>query len=205
MQLQRYFGNITSIVSTPPGSPANGQRHIVGSGPTGVYVGNEHKVTEFTTGVGWGFVTPTAGDGAYNIATTDALVYTGVAQNYDGIYPGSYWRPLTPTKAKWKAGAGIFASRSIDSADHGFFNIVQTSGSPIVITLAQSTAATAYMEIVLEVFATNGHSTTIQPFGGGLLRLANGTTAASIVVSAMTYAMYHLVLEQQSQTWYVWR
>lgn len=51
-------------VNTPPGSPATGYRVIVGSSPTGVFVGHAGEIAQWTGGE-WVFTTPRAGTVAH--------------------------------------------------------------------------------------------------------------------------------------------
>lgn len=51
---------ISRSLDTPPGSPANGDRYIVGSAPTGAWSGQAGKVTLWIDG-SWRFYTPATG------------------------------------------------------------------------------------------------------------------------------------------------
>jgi hypothetical protein len=59
--------SVLSIANSPPGSPADGDRHIVGSSPTGVYAGRAEQIAYFVAGTfnEWRFETPKAGWLAY--------------------------------------------------------------------------------------------------------------------------------------------
>lgn len=194
LEVGRLF-HVTSVVSTPPGSPADQQKHIVGSSPTGVYVGNEHKTATFTTGVGWAFTTPTPGDVAYDSTARKAYVYTGTSNYSTGIYPGSYWVELTTAKARWQYNGIKSANYTVLASDHNKQYLVSTSGSNITITLPTPSAASgeaADMEILFEVPNSNGHNTIFQISGGSNIRLNDGTEAANITVTAGSYKLLHL-------------
>lgn len=51
---------VISIANSPPGSPADGDRYIVGSSPTGAWVGHEDDVAAYI-GTSWVYWTPVAG------------------------------------------------------------------------------------------------------------------------------------------------
>ena len=53
-------GTVISVVTAPPGSPANGDTHIVASaGTSGVFVGKENKIAYYlTSSAAWQFITP---------------------------------------------------------------------------------------------------------------------------------------------------
>lgn len=46
--------------STPPTAPADGNRYLVGAGPTGAWVANAQKIAYYING-GWAFITATKG------------------------------------------------------------------------------------------------------------------------------------------------
>lgn len=87
---------VLSILSTPPGSPADQARHLVGDAPTGAYVGHENEIATFTTGVGWAFITAIEGESAYDVAVDRAYLYTDTELFTGGLWGDSKWRHSTP-------------------------------------------------------------------------------------------------------------
>lgn len=69
---------LSTNLTAPPGSPAEGSRYIIGSGATGAWTGKDLNVTSYLNGV-WVFFPPRAGWLAYNEADAALLVWTGVA------------------------------------------------------------------------------------------------------------------------------
>src|SRR5450755_3827849 len=59
-------------INTPPGSPSAGDCYIVGSSPTGAWVGQANAIAYFTTG--WNFAAPIKGMTVW--IDTLALLYT---------------------------------------------------------------------------------------------------------------------------------
>lgn len=73
--------------NVPPPSPVEGERHIVGPAPTGLWAGKAQSIAVLETGV-WQFVTPLPGWGAHVLAEDD------VAQFIDGAWVGATERSL---------------------------------------------------------------------------------------------------------------
>jgi hypothetical protein len=69
-----------AVSSSPPGSPANGERHIVGAGASGAFATHENEVAAFQDGA-WIFLAPQIGWRAWNIDEEALLVWTGAAWN----------------------------------------------------------------------------------------------------------------------------
>jgi hypothetical protein len=76
---------ISKTLTAPPGSPANGDRYIIGASPTGAWAGQAKSITVWTTdnpttpsGL-WEFYPPKAGWLVYNVADTTVYTYSGSA------------------------------------------------------------------------------------------------------------------------------
>ena len=65
-------------VAVPPAAPALGNRHIVGAGATGVWLGKDGKATTFT-GIVWEFYTPRVGWTAYVVDEATQVVHNGTS------------------------------------------------------------------------------------------------------------------------------
>lgn len=64
--------------TTPPASPAIGQRHIIAAAPTGLWAGQAGKIALWQDGA-WQFITPLAGWRAWVTAETTELLFDGSA------------------------------------------------------------------------------------------------------------------------------
>lgn len=64
----------SAALSAPPGSPADGNRYIVGAAPTGAWAGHATHVAAWQDGA-WAFYAPGEGWVAWNEATSAPLVY----------------------------------------------------------------------------------------------------------------------------------
>jgi hypothetical protein len=68
---------VLEVTNTPPGSPANGDRYIVGAAPTGAWAGQANKIAVWlTTGTpAWLFYTPKNGWRAWNADDSSWWLY----------------------------------------------------------------------------------------------------------------------------------
>lgn len=71
-----WYNAVKTIVSAPPGGPAIGDRHIVGPGASGAFLGQEDKIATYSN-AGWFFDTPEAGAGVTVLNTSKFLQYFG--------------------------------------------------------------------------------------------------------------------------------
>jgi len=74
---------LDSALTTPPSSPADGERYIVASGATGTWAGQGDTVATWETNA-WRFLAPKAGWCVWSIADAALLVFDGTA-----------WMPVT--------------------------------------------------------------------------------------------------------------
>lgn len=63
-------------LASPPATPAEGERYIVGASPTGAWAGAADKVAAFVDG-GWAFFTPGAGWRAWDEAAREFVAHDG--------------------------------------------------------------------------------------------------------------------------------
>lgn len=70
--------------TTPPSSPAEGQRHVVASGPSGAWAGHAGAIATWQDGA-WVFLTPKTGWCLWSVA--DVSIF---------IFDGAGWQPLAP-------------------------------------------------------------------------------------------------------------
>lgn len=77
----------TSGQADPPGSPVEGDAHIIAAGSSGVWAGHDGEVAVFLNG-GWDFISPWAG---WRLWAED----TSAVQIYDGIEWQSTDRPVS--------------------------------------------------------------------------------------------------------------
>lgn len=69
---------VTSILSTPPGSPAEGDAYIIGASATGAWAGQENALTLYH-GAAWRFYAPAEGWRVWDRDTDALKVYDGAA------------------------------------------------------------------------------------------------------------------------------
>ncbi|MGH9780335.1 MAG: DUF2793 domain-containing protein [Candidatus Acidiferrales bacterium] len=86
---------ISVALSAPPGSPANGDRYIVGASPTGAWAGQANAIARWTTDdpaapLGeWEFFTPKTGWMIFSVADLAFYEFTGSAWDADRVFPAS--------------------------------------------------------------------------------------------------------------------
>jgi hypothetical protein len=69
--------SVLDITNTPPGTPADGDRHIVDTAPTGAFSGHAAVIAYWVAGSfnEWRFQTPPPGCLAYNVALDKFYYY----------------------------------------------------------------------------------------------------------------------------------
>lgn len=75
-------------VTSPPGSPSEGHRYIVGSPATGGFTGQENNIAAFI-GAAWVFFTPSEGWRAYDQGANQFIIFDGSSWVLAGISAGS--------------------------------------------------------------------------------------------------------------------
>lgn len=82
--------------NTPPGSPANGARYVVGTAPTGAWAGRANQVAQWLGG-GWRFYAA-----RYVLNLADGLMYVRQGATW-GVAPAE-WTAETVSQAEAEAG-----------------------------------------------------------------------------------------------------
>lgn len=168
-------------VSTPPGSPADGDAYIVGSSPTGAWAGKANQVAYWRNSTGaWKFIVP---KGGWIIRVQDELDANGIPKEYG--FTGSAWA-VPVVAASWTGGTvttGINEAPIVTLASAATVNIGAAASNTVIvtgtttITAFDSIASGATRRIVFNGVLTLTHnsSSLILPTA------ANLTTAAGDV------------------------
>lgn len=69
---------VVAVTNSPPGSPAEGERHIVGGSPTGAFAAHATEIAVRQDG-GWVFIVPQTGWRAWDIDAEALRIWTGSA------------------------------------------------------------------------------------------------------------------------------
>jgi hypothetical protein len=96
--------SVTAVSASPPGSPAEGERHIVAEGASAAFASKDGQVAVYEDGA-WRFLAPRNGWRAWNEDEEALLVWTGAA-----------WSALET------GGAGGGGGFDPDDADHLYLN-----------------------------------------------------------------------------------
>ena len=81
-QIAGYENAIISILNTPPGSPADNDRYIVGTSPTGEWVGKDNQIAQWNTEPdpdAWSYTIPIEGTTVYDQSQNKYLRFNGTA------------------------------------------------------------------------------------------------------------------------------
>lgn len=81
--------------TTPPASPADGERHVVASGATGAWAGQVHAIAAWQDGA-WAFLSPHIGWWVWSVA--DGVMF---------VFDGSAWRDTRITSLDTLAHVGV--------------------------------------------------------------------------------------------------
>lgn len=127
-------GVIDRDLSTPPGSPSDGDAYIVKATGTGDWSGHDNKVAVYVTDV-WKFITPQEGNEVYLQDENVAVIYSGSAWVAQGG-----WQTLSDAATiAWDTSLGsnatvsITANRAMGSPTNlttGMFYVIQVVQPP---------------------------------------------------------------------------
>lgn len=101
---------ISKTLTSPPGSPANGARYIVGASPTGAWSGEANNIAVWTTDnpaapTGeWEFYVPNAGFLVYNSADSTIYYYNGSA--WTAVSAATAFIALTDAPGSYSGAGG---------------------------------------------------------------------------------------------------
>ena len=106
--------------NTPPGSPANGARYVVGTAPTGAWAGRANQVAQWLDG-GWRFYAA-----RYALSMADGRLYVRRAVTwaaYGGTDVGWVAGTGTPNKAAFNAATATVAQTAarLLAIEHALF------------------------------------------------------------------------------------
>lgn len=121
---------VKNFTNTPPGSPANGDRYVCGTSPTGAWSGQANKYATYLTSA-WEFRTPIEGE----------LVYD---QNGDvhRLYDGSAWNLFTVLINSTKDSVRVASTANLTlSAPGSSIDGVSLSSGDRVLVKDQSTGS----------------------------------------------------------------
>jgi len=165
----------SAALSAPPGTPADGQRWIIGAAPTGLWAGRTTQIAAWQDGA-WVFYAPKDGWLAWNEATLNSLIFSA----------GSWVSLIGALLAAGVADAAFTLTDDADSTKKAVFELAGiTTGTTRTFTLPNTTSE-------LAILAGTQNFTGNKTFSGTLT--ASGTVtvsaAAATIGSATTTATY---------------
>lgn len=160
-------------LSTPPGSPANGDAYIVGASPTGAWAGKTGQIAYWLTAVGaWSFCVPVDGWSAW--VSDEAVRYERKAGAWVVIATGGGGGVTLPVVQTF---AG---NKTLALADTNTYNVSQDATAQSVTLPAQATVAWA---ADAEIHIERGASGVLTVVGAAGVQI-NGTTAGTYTLGA---------------------
>lgn len=149
-----WLASVASVLATPPGSPSNGDRHLVASsGASGVWVGKENQVAQYSSASSaWIFTSPSVGTHVY-------------------IEGGSTF-----------AGNTIIYVADAGSGNPGWVILGNVSGALLKsnnLSELSGTAATARSNLGLGSLAVENSIDLASDVGSTILPVANGGTGSA--------------------------
>lgn len=126
---------VASTLNTPPGSPVKGDRYLVGTVPTGAWVGKASNIAWYD-GAAWQFDAPAAGWTVYNVALA-----------YNLTYGGSTWTQVEGdmTKAVYDTNANGIVDKS-ENVDDGAGNASTAAQVKNAVTKAHTQGTDQYLD-----------------------------------------------------------
>jgi 3D (Asp-Asp-Asp) domain-containing protein len=192
---------VISQTNTPPSSPATGDRYLIGTAPTGVWVANANYITQWN-GSTWIYIAPQAGMIVDSIAIT-----TGVY-----LYAASMW--TLKNFAAYSASTGIrlvgtdiqrddalsFTNANASAITLGQVVYIKSTGSVDLASAFGSAAGTNQLGIVDDPSIAAGGTGRIDIRPGYIMAatgltpgmeyyLSNSTPGAIALYASLTYAL----------------
>ena len=134
---------VLSHGNTPPAAPADGDRHLVGSDPSGIWVGKAEHLALYSAATSkWSFTPPEDGMSVVLAGTSARLQYNGTAWGLDalGADGGRLTGPLD-----WASAVDVASAPTVDlGAVHS--NLVNITGATTIV--AFGTAANGVWRLV---------------------------------------------------------
>lgn len=145
---------VSAAVSTPPGSPTAGDRHIVATGASGAWSGNAGKVAVYVGG-SWTFYTAKSGWRFYD-------------NNRKGVikFDGSNWAH----EAAYTFNAQTGTTYTLTAAD------ITPSGR-VIVTCTNASSITVTCDTPTSLGVGVGESVTVIQGGAGVVTLSAGSGA----------------------------
>lgn len=118
------IGVLDMTLAAPPSSPAEGERHVVASGATGAWTGQDNTIATWQDGA-WAFLAPKTGWCIWSAADGSLFVFDGTAwlgaggtASLDNVaHLGVNMAASSPNRLSVKSNAALLAA--IDAADGG--------------------------------------------------------------------------------------
>ena len=97
---------INQTTTSPPGSPSDGDRYIIGTGATGAWAGKDKQIAVYIlAAAAWSYYVPAEGWLAWDETVNATFVYDGSSWGALAIGGGTYTHPLRI--GRWRLWDGV--------------------------------------------------------------------------------------------------
>ena len=183
---------VAAGTTTPPGTPAEGDRHIIGSGATGAWSGWDNSIALFSGGA-WLRLIPQAGWMAWDVAAGELQVWSGSAWTALNTAMGLLKRASSVRVAQGLAGSAT----DMVVAEELLSNL---SGASVTSTIAIPNRAIVLGVSTRTITAITGATSydcgiagEISKFGGSL-GVAAGSTNVGVIGPQAFYSATPIIL-----------
>lgn len=171
---------VLSILSVPPGSPSEGDAHLVGELPTGAFALHENEIAVYV-GAAWTFVDFAAGELIYDEAAERQYLRVS-SQQTDGLWSGARWVRNTPTSSgvKFLADVDYGTTLTVDTVLETPRLVAKDHTATLDITLPNPGTDTRLLGHEIVVFLGNSFTVTVDVAGGGSINGFSSITLATV-------------------------
>ena len=141
-----WQASVTDILNTPPGSPASGDRYIVGTTPTGQWATDAaaNNIAQWT-GSAWSYTAPSTSMAAFVTARSNGYVYSGAWVQFSGS-TYTFGAGLSYAAPNVSVASGGITAAMLDSMSASGGQVLRYNGSawaPATPTAGTVTSVTA--------------------------------------------------------------
>lgn len=146
-----WQASVKTVTNTPPGSPAAGDRYLIGSSPTGAWASNAKNIAQWN-GSAWAYTAPAAG--MATIADDTVHIWAYRASDTTWVDLGGFTAPVTT----------VFGRQGAVAATAGDYTATQVTNTP-----SGGISATTVQAALNELDTEKADKTTTMTAGAGLV------------------------------------
>jgi len=186
--IEDFQESVISRINAPPATPTIGDRHLIGTSPTGTWSGNANKIVEFVGGV-WTYTAPSAGMRVWVEADGFKYYYTGTAWLDDRFYTRDLLEALTTTDklslAALKETTDLKVFLATEKTKLGNINLGATTDTDAEIVSLLEAVTTKLTADAIQDGTTNKAYTALEKTKLGNINLGATTDTDAEIVSLL--------------------